>query len=510
VAVIKKSKWWVLCGLAMGAAIIFMDSTILPVALPTIQKVCALSGVGLQWSINVYLLAIACFVLVGGRLADFFGHRKMFCLGMGLFGCFSILGGCAYTQTLLIISRAFQGISGALMLPSSVAILADTFPERERGRAIGLLVAIGSLFLSLGPVVGGLLAEYVSWRWVFWINVPIIVLGISIILCSIPQSVRLIERFDIPGCLVFIIALTLLILGLMQGREWGWNSVWVILLFALSALFCILLTYLLRQSKHPFFDYHLFKNTLFMGGNLLVFCTQFLLMISVYWVIYFQTALGYTPLQAGALMLVSTLPVMLGAPFSGYLADHFGPRIPVLIGFVLALIAFILWVTLSSALAALITALLLFGSGVALIMTPLGTMILGAVPAHKKGTGMGIYNTIRHTAAPLGVAVFGSIVSNVPFLALYEYGATNPSLQGVDIEYYAHLLAEEKPLIAFNIDQLSESTLLMLKKIFIESTHEALFWANLVCASVALLGVIVCLLYLWKPKKKLIHVNIIH
>lgn len=502
VTIPRKSKWLILCGLAVSSSIVFMDSTILPVALPTIQKAFALSSVGLQWAVNSYLLVMASFVLIGGRLADLFGHRKMFCVGMSVFGAFSILGGSASSQVVLIIGRAFQGLGGALMIPASMAILADTFPEKERGRAIGILVSIGSIFLSLGPVVGGIFAEYLSWRWVFWVNVPMVLVGIYIILLSLPRSEKMKEKFDLPGCFAFIAMLTSLILALMQAREWGWSSVWVLLLFGLSAGFTVVLIYLLRRAQHPFMQYQLFKNSVFMGCNLLVACAQFLLMISVYWVLYFQTALHYTPAQAGALLLISTLPVMCGAPLSGYLADHFGPRVPVTVGFGLTLFALVLLLVLGPyPITPLIVALFLFGFGISLVMTPVGTTVVGSVPPHRKGAGMGIYNTIRHTAAPFAVAVLGSLMNNISFFSFMKHGAEERTLSGLPLGQYAELLAESKSLTP-HIHGINMEQITLMRKLFAEASGRALFYTNLTCACVALLGLVLSVFYLWNPKKQ--------
>jgi len=438
----RDRKWLVLPALAMSTSIALMDSTILPVALPTLRQAFDLSSVAVQWIMNSYLLVLACFVFVGGRLADFWGKRFVFCLGMGLFGVASIIGGCAYHQFFLIFSRSLQGLGSALMLPASMAILPEVVPQEQQGRAIGSIVSISSLFLCLGPLIGGGFAEYLSWRWIFFINIPIVIGGIWIIIKTLSCSEKKQEEFHWLGFFMFIGMLNTLILALMQAREWGWGSIGVVLLFTLSGFFACMLVWLLPRARVPFIDYHLFKNASFMGANLIVVCVQFVLMVGIYWVIYFQSTLHYTPFQAGALLLISTLPVVFGAPLSGYLTDRFGARTPILVGFSIICLSFLLWMSPSAdKLFLLIPTLFLFGAGSALVMTPVGKTMLNAVPRTRTGAGMGIYSTLRHTAAPLGVAVLGSLMNNISFFSFAKYGEQEEVLRGLDFMYYGELIA---------------------------------------------------------------------
>ena len=182
----SKDKWLVLSAMICGFSMIFLDSTILPVALPTIQGELAISDLNLQWIVNIYFLCNASFVILGGKLGDIFGKRKIFMIGLLLFGASSALGGFAYNALWLMVSRAFQGLSAALIAPSVSAIIISKFSPKERGKAIGISVATSSIFLSMGPFLGGFLTEYVSWRWVFFINIFISAIGILLSLKYVP------------------------------------------------------------------------------------------------------------------------------------------------------------------------------------------------------------------------------------------------------------------------------------------------------------------------------------
>ncbi|MCH9631266.1 MAG: putative multidrug resistance protein MdtD [Chlamydiia bacterium] len=499
--VIKKRRWPILLAMAMCTAVVFLDSTILPVALPTIERELSLSSVELQWIVNSYLLVLACLILAGGKISDLYGHKRMYCVGMVVFGIASVLGGLSHTKGLLIFSRSLQGLGGAIMTPSSMSILVETYSPNERGRAVGLLVAIGSIFLSLGPFIGGFLTQYFTWRLVFWVNIPIVLIGISIALSVVPKSEKVKSRFDVLGFFTYTIALICLILGLMQAREWGWGSPAVITLFSLFIAFAALLVLRLRSVSYPFIDYHLFKNPVFLGGNLIILCAQFLLMMTIYWVIFFQKTLGYTPVQAGSLALTSTLPLIICAPLSGYLSDHYGPKVPVMAGFLLILVGFLWFAFLGHepVVWILITGLLFFGCGIATVMTPIGTTTVSAVASQKRGTATGMYSTVRNTAAPFGVAVIGSVIANISFFKFKELIQDDSRFKGINLKYYLSSIIEGKSLVN-NPDDLSEGLINYLKAAYITASKSAFMWANLLCAGVSIVGFVVCVIYFWKVR----------
>lgn len=411
----KKRKQFVLFAMMSSTSLIFLNATLLPVALPTIQRELGVSVSGLQWIINAYLLATAVFVIAGGRLGDLFGHRRLFCLGVAIYSVASVMSAFAESGWWLIMSRGTQGMGGAFMSPSGMALLIHNFPEKERGRAIGKMVAVGSLFLSMGPFVGGAFTQYLSWRWAFFINPPIALLGIFLMLRAVPRSPKQGERFDFVGFLTLSLGISSLTLALMQGKAWGWGSWPVVFLLLLALSFFLAVRGLEGLVRTPFFAFSLFKNRIFFGGCLLIICSQFLLMITVFWPLYFQKILLDSPMVAGLITAIGTIPLMFFAPISGNLADKKGPRLPLTIGYSLLILSFLWFAYFLSYqnVTLLFPALFAFGAGISFVMTPAGSMTLSAAPRSKTGVATGMYNTLRFTGATIGVAVLGAVQVNV-------------------------------------------------------------------------------------------------
>ena len=498
----KKRKQLILLAMTSSTSLIFLNATLLPVALPTIQKELLVSMGGLQWIINAYLLATAVFVIAGGRLGDLFGHRKIFCIGVVIYSVASVMGAMAHAGWWLIMSRAIQGTGGALMSPAGMSLLVHAFPGNERGRAIGIMVAIGSLFLSLGPFIGGTFTQFLTWRWTFWINPPIALFGILMILKAVPKSEKLKETFDFPGFIAFSLSITSFTLALMEGKVWGWMSGRVIFLILLSITFLLAVRGLERFAKFPFFEFHLFKVRRFLVGCLLIICSQFMLMITVFWPIFFQKIVLESPMQAGLIMAIGTIPLMIFAPISGNLRDRRGARLPLLIGFSLLLFSFLWFAYFLSfqIVPILFPALFAFGAGIAFVMTPASAATLSAVPKSKTGVATGMYNTLRFTGATIGVAVLGAVQVNV------QDGLLGASLKKItcaketDPTLYSDLLNG-----TFESSELAKSIqpecLAQIKAALIKASTIAFSMTNLVTAVVAFLAFFITLVFFKKLKR---------
>lgn len=483
-------------------SLIFLNATLLPVALPTIQKELNVTLAGLQWVINAYLLSTAVFVIAGGRLGDLFGHRRFFCIGVAIYTAASVMGAMAEVGWWLVMSRAIQGLGGALMSPSGMAILIHAFPENQRGRAIGIVVAVGSLFLSLGPFIGGALTQYLSWRWSFWINPPIACFGILMMLRAVPPSKGLKETFDFPGFIALSLGVSCLTLGLMQGKIWGWTSWPIVLLFLLAITFILAVRGLERFSRHPFFEFRLFRNRTFLGGCLLVICSQFMLMITIFWPLYFQKIVMDSPMVAGLITAIGTIPLMLFAPISGNLADRRGARLPLMIGYILLFLCFIWFTTFLSYgnVPLLFPALFAFGAGISFVMTPASAATLSAVPESKTGVATGMYNTLRFTGATIGVAVLGAIQVNAQDALFSSALRKYPGTQSLDPELYEGLL-NQLPKAMEAAKTLEPSTLLYVHHSLIQASTSAFSLTNLACGGVACAAFIITLI-LFKKKAK--------
>lgn len=235
-------KWWIFAGMTAALSVVFLDQTAISVVLPPIQKDLNMSNVMLQWVINAYLLSLAAIVIFGGKLGDVFGHKCIFLIGITIFVLSSILCAASPTSLWIIVSRTIQGIGGAFMIPVTGVMIAHAFSEGERGKAIGLYIAAASVFLSLGPLLSGLLVHYFSWRWVFWINIPISLISIFLTIIAVPATENRRESskpLDWLGFITFSIFISALVIALMEGVHLGWDSIVIISLLIIAGIFAI-------------------------------------------------------------------------------------------------------------------------------------------------------------------------------------------------------------------------------------------------------------------------------
>lgn len=440
----KLHKWWILAAMTSCISMIFIDITVLPVALPTIQRVLAISEGSLHWIINAYTLSLTIFVLAGGRFGDRFGHRRGFCIGLLIFAIASALCGLAYGEGWFIFSRALQGIGAALLIPSTSAIIIDSFPEHQRGKAMGIYVSVGSIFLAIGPFVGGMFTQYLTWRLVFWMNLPIALLGFILAMIFVPRSPKKPEHFDWLGFITFSLGLTCIVMPLMQIQSWGWNSALSLTLFFLGIAMLVLMALIDRQVKDPYVDFSLFRQKLFLGVQISTFFNQFVVMVTVFWSIFFQNVLEFTPAQAGLLNLLSNAPILLIAPLAGILLDRFGPRVPIVLGFSMVIGSLVWFLNIydKKDFALLLTALIPFGCGMPMIFTPAITSAMSSVSPFKRGIASGTMMMFRQTGATLGLAIFGTLFLSISSLQFSKALSQNVETVQLDPEAFAGLLAQ--------------------------------------------------------------------
>lgn len=399
-------KWIYLAATIPAVAMGFMDQSILPVALPAIQADLHASEASLTWTINSYLLSMAVFILIGGKIADQIGHRKAFLWGIFIFAFFSALCSLSPSIRFLIISRAFQGFGAAMLFPAQTSLIAANFPPEVRGRATGINVSIASFFLIIGPFVGGYLTETLSWRWIFWINLPVAFVGMIMALVFLPARGGEKGRIDIIGFgyfSVFCISTSVLF---MQAQEWGWISSEVILNVILAILSLYLLLRREKVAKYPFLDLSIFKIPAYAAVNLGIAVAQVVLMITVFRTVFIETILGYSPTQTGLITSLSSLPIVMFSPLGGYLADKVSPRVPIISGYLLAIFSFV-WLGIHSTPSVdnLFAALVCFGLGVTLIFTPSYSTVMLTVPHEKLGLAFGMISTLRMFSATIGLSL---------------------------------------------------------------------------------------------------------
>lgn len=406
-----KKKWGILWVTASGSSLTFLDNTLMPVALPTLQGQFNFSEMSLVWVVNAYLLSLTAFLLISGRLIDLFGKRRLFTWGLAMFGIGSLLAAFSFSIGGLLLGRIIQGVGGAMIIPTVGAILTHNFPVGERAKAIGINMGISSIALIIGPVVGGVLTQFFTWRSIFLCNLPIIFLSLCFALIMLEKEERKKEPFHFWGSLPLIIGIVSLIVALMQANTWGWTSFEIMSLFAISPFFLILFFWISSRTKHPLIHLELFKERLFSAANVCIFIVQVLLMVTVLWAIYFQEQLHFSALRTGLIIFIAVGPVFLVAPFAGYFADRLGARLPLLMGyFFLTFALFWLLATVNMhSIPMLLPGLLTFGCGVPLIMSPTFAMALSSAPKEKVGSASGMTVLTRHFASTMGIAVMSAI-----------------------------------------------------------------------------------------------------
>jgi EmrB/QacA subfamily drug resistance transporter len=407
-------KWWVLGAMGGVLGIVLLDETVVGVALPTIIRELGLRQVTAHWVINAYLLVFAGLAAAAGRLGDILGLKALFIIGILIFGLASLVSGFAESGSWLITARAVQGIGAAVIFPASMAMITHAFPPKQRGVAIGIYGSIGTFFISLGPLVGGFFSEFLSWRWIFWINPPIAV-AIALVVLAVWRDPRRdgdAVKLDAPGLLTLVAGLGLVVFAIMEGPDWGWSrvSVWVLLVAGTALLIGFIS--IERRAGQPLIDVTLFQGDVFTTLNLVIFVAQFSkIAVFVFVALYLQKALGFGALIAGIVLLSSTVPTLMTAYPTGRLLDRIGAR-ALIVGGSAASGTAVLWLAIAVQLdnyAALLPALIVWGACQSILFVPALRGVMNAVPADKRGEAGGISMSAQLLGGTVGMTVCGTL-----------------------------------------------------------------------------------------------------
>ena len=408
-------RWWTLAAMCFALFMVMLDNTVVNVALPSIQNDLHSSIAGLQWTVNAYTLAFGVLLVTGGRLGDIFGRRRVFLTGVLVFAASSLFIGFSQSSAWLIGGRAAQGVGAALMMPATLSIITNVFPPHERGRAIGTWAGVSALALAIGPVLGGLLVEHVSWQSIFFINLPVAAGAIAITLFATRESrdETVLPTVDYAGVAAFTAGMLALTLALVEAGEWGWGSMRVLGLFALAAVALAAFARIERRVKVPMVDFGFFRSRTFLGANIVAFIVSFAMLGMFFFLtLYMQNILRYSPLEAGIRFLPSTLMVILVAPIAGRQTDRVGPRPLIVAGLTLVAVSLV-WqsfLTPTSGFGFLLPGFILMGIGIALTMSPMSTAAMNAVDQSKAGVASGILSMNRMIGGTLGIAVLGTFI----------------------------------------------------------------------------------------------------
>jgi EmrB/QacA subfamily drug resistance transporter len=406
-----RGKWWTLVGACFGLFLLMLDSTVVSLALPRIRGDIGASAEELQWMLNVYLLTISVLVVTAGRLGDMFGRKRLFLLGMVLFGLGSIVSATAGDPDVLIGGRILQGIGGAPMLALSLAIVVNVFPEKEVPKALGIWAAVSSSALAIGPLVGGVLVE-IDWRVIFWVNLPLVALGGLILIRAAPESSDPAagHRIDWAGLGALSLGLTTVVLALIQAEAWGSGPVVALAVVGLASL--ALFWWIEHRVRSPIVDFDLFRNGPYFGASAAAFC-----LVGAYWaVIYFQPQYlqlvrGHSPIVCGLLVLPITAPMVFVSPFSGRMIAKFGVRPLMTFGMALGVAGLIVLTQVGSdtSYGVIVVGYLLFGLALGLVYAPMSTAAMAAMPGANVGIASGVLSMDRCVAGAVALAGTGAI-----------------------------------------------------------------------------------------------------
>ena len=409
-------KWWTLVTVCIGTFMLLLDVTIVNVALPKIQAGLKSSFTDLQWVIDAYALTLAALLLTSGSLADLLGRRRIFAIGLVVFSAASLLCGVAQSPVMLNLSRGVQGIGGAMMFATSLALLGQAYRGRERGVAFGVWGAVTGAAVSIGPVVGGALTDALSWRWIFLVNVPIGVVALALTLSKIDESRDPTgARLDIPGFLTFTAALGTLVFALIESSRKGWGSTLVVGCLIASVVLITAFVVVERRRRMPMLDLSLFRRPAFDGASIVAFSlSASIFAMFLYLTLYLQNILGLSPLGAGLRLLTLSGVILITSAVAGRLTTVVPVRLLMGAGLAFVGLSLLLMrgVTVTSDWTHLLPGFIVGGVGVGLINPPLASTAIAVVPPRQAGMGSGINSTFRQVGIATGIAALGSIFTS--------------------------------------------------------------------------------------------------
>ena len=409
---------WILAATILASSMAFIDGTVINVALPALQTNLNATAVDMQWVIEAYSLLLSALLLVGGSLGDHYGRRRVFLTGVVLFALASATCGLAVNIHQLIAARALQGLGAALLVPGSLAIISSSFSEGQRGRAIGTWSGFSAITTAIGPVIGGWLIEHISWRAVFFINIPLAVLVIIISLWRVPESSDSESAgLDWLGAALAAAGLGALVYGLIESSSLGFNDRSVVAALTAAVVFLALFVITERHVPNPMLPLALFHSRIFTGTNLLTFLlyaalggTLFFLPLNLIQVQH------YSATAAGAALLPFILIIFLLSRWSGGLVTSYGPKLPLVIGPAIVALGYLLFMLPTvggSYWINFFPPVIILGLGMAISVAPLTTTVMNSVPENHAGIASGVNNAVARTAGLIAIAVFGIVMLHV-------------------------------------------------------------------------------------------------
>lgn len=428
------TRWWTLVAVCLGTFMLLLDVSIVNVAIPDIQRALGSSFSGLQWVIDAYALTLAALLLTAGSLADIYGRRRLYVVGLTLFTAASLLCGAAQNILSLQLARGLQGVGGAIMFSVSLALLADAFRGKDRGTAFGIWGAITGLAVAIGPLLGGVLTSGLSWRWIFFVNLPVGLVAVGIVLTKVAESKSpYARRPDVPGFAVFTLALASLVYGLIESNQRSFGDALVIGCLVAAVVLLAVFVLVELRVEHPMFDLTLFRLPTFTGGAVAAFgISASLFALLLYIVLYLQDVLGFDALGTGVRVLFLSGGILVASAVSGRLSAHVPVRFLIGPGLGVVGVGLLLMRGLdaSSTWTALVPGLIVAGLGAGMVNPPLASTAVGVVAPQRAGMASGINSTFRQVGIATGIALLGTLFSSRVQDAVRSGVAAKPALAG--------------------------------------------------------------------------------
>ncbi|NDZ97594.1 MFS transporter [Streptomyces sp. SID6673] len=404
-----------LVAVSLATFMTYLDNNIVNVAIPDIERDLQLDTAGLEWVVSAYILTFSALMLMGGRLADLLGRRRMLLGGLVVFGASSLVAGLAGSAEILIAARAVQGVGAAMITPTTLAIISATFTDtRARNAAVAVWGSVGAVSVALGPLLGGVFSQYMSWGWIFFVNIPVGIVTVVLTLVAVDESrAPTSDGLDIAGLSLSVVGLTALTFALIEGHELGWTAWPIVVSFAIAAGAVALFVQVERRSSAPMVDLGLFRSRAFTGGLIALMLFAFgLFGIYFFTSLYVQGVLGFSPTKAGVAFLPMALCMVVGAALSDRMAERFGAHHTVSAALVLmgAGIASVFLLGANTGFAGLMPSFVIIGIGGGLTISLTAT-VLSHMPTEQAGVGSGVFNASREVAALLGITVLGAILT---------------------------------------------------------------------------------------------------
>ncbi len=407
------ARGWILATTILGSSMAFIDGTVVNVGLPALQRGLGARVSDVQWVIEAYTLLFSSLLLVGGSLGDHYGRRRIYAIGIVVFTLTSALCGIAADVRMLILARALQGVGAALLVPGSLAIIAASFPQGERGRAIGTWSAFSAATTSLGPMLGGWLVDHAGWRWIFFVNLPIAIGALVLLLLHVPESrdPGAPSRIDLPGAMLATLGLGGTVYGLIEGPS-GWSQPRVIVALVVGIAALLAFVAVEARGRAPMVPLGLFRSRTFAGSNLLT-AALYAALAMIFFVLPFDLIRvhGWSATAAGSAGLPMVVVLFLMSRWSGSLMDRTGPRLPLVLGPAIAGLGFAMFALPGVGAGGWLSTLapmVVLGVGMGLTVTPLTTTVMNAVDVSHAGIASGINNAVSRASGLIAVAAIGA------------------------------------------------------------------------------------------------------